>query len=55
MNNRDLWAELQAAMNEQLAGIVPPHPPVQNDAETRSRNAEASPVSPWPNRNGAEL
>ena len=51
----DLWAELQTAMNEQLAGIVPPIPPVQDDAETRCMNAKASPVNPWPNRNGADL
>ena len=43
----DLWAELQTAMNEQLAGMVPPNPPVTDDAETRSRNARVSPVNPW--------
>ena len=52
---RDLWEELQTAMNEQLAGIVPPHPPVPDDAETRDRNTKASPVNPWPNRKGADL
>lgn len=41
----DLWTHLEQAMNEQLAGIVPPVAP--KDEDQRSRLRDATPLPIW--------
>lgn len=49
----DLWTHLEQAMNEQLAGIVPPVAP--KDEDQRARLRDATPVPVWTSHESGDL
>lgn len=50
-----LWSELERGFNEQIAGITPPKNPTSDDADTRARLREATPLPSFQPHQPTEL